>query len=273
MVDVIHGLVGAIDPDIRLEAAQAVTGLDDPAPEAVALASKQLLAAAVKPIADNPKLREELVAIRQAHDQFIDEISVDVVLSAEYSLEATEKARHTVQSWEQFIRDHRNDITALQILYSQPYGSKDLNFREIKELAQAIERPPHNWTPDRLWDAYGAVQADKVRGTGQRLLTDLVSLVRHALDPDGELVPFPEIVAERYTAWLEEQAAVGRTYSDEQRVWLDRIRDHVAASLRITPEDFDYAPFNQHGGLGGAYAALGDELDSVLAELNEALVS
>src|SRR5664280_2732265 len=71
MADVIHGLVGAIDPDIRLEAAQAVTGLDDPAPEAVALASKQLLAAAVKPIADNPKLREELVAIRQAHDQFI----------------------------------------------------------------------------------------------------------------------------------------------------------------------------------------------------------
>jgi type I restriction enzyme R subunit len=266
-------LVGAIDPDIRLEATQAATGLDDPGPEALALVSKQLLAAAVKPIADNPKLREELVAIRQAHDQFIDEISVDVVLSAEYSLEATEKARHTVESWEQFIRDHRDDITALQILYNQPYGSKDLNFREIKELAQAIERPPHNWTPDRLWDAYGAVQTDKVRGTGQRLLTDLVSLVRHALDPDGELVPFPETVAERYTAWLEEQAAVGRTYTDEQRAWLDRIRDHIAASLRITPEDFDYAPFNQHGGLGGAYVALGDELDAVLDELNEALVS
>ena len=100
----------------------------------------------------------------------------------------------------------------------------------------------------------------QVRGTGQRLLTDLVSLVRHALDPDGELVPFPEIVAERYSAWLEEQAAVGRMFTDEQRVWLDRIRDHIAASLRITPEDFDYAPFNQHGGLGAAYEALGDDL-------------
>ena len=273
MVDLIHGLVAAIDPDVRLEAAQAATGLDDPGPEAVALASKQLLGAAVKPIADNPKLREELVAVRQAHDQFIDEISVDVVLSAEYSLEATEKARHTIESWEQFIRDHRDDITALQILYNQPYGSKDLNFREIKELAQAIERPPNLWTPDRLWDAYGAVQADKVRGTGQRLLTDLVSLVRHALDPDGELVPFPEIVAERYTAWLEEQAAVGRVFTNEQRAWLDRIRDHIAASLRITPEDFDYAPFNQHGGLGAAYEALGDDLNLVLDELNEVLVS
>jgi type I restriction enzyme R subunit len=271
--DMIHGLVDAIDPDVRLEAAQAATGLDDPGPEAVALATKQLLSAAVKPIADNPNLREELVAIRQAHDQFIDEISVDVVLSAEYSIEATESARHTVESWQQFIRDHRDDITALQILYNQPYGSKDLNFREIKELAQAIERPPHNWTPDRLWDAYGAVQADKVRGTGQRLLTDLVSLVRHALDPDGELVPFPEIVAERYSTWLEEQAAVGRVFTDDQRAWLDRIRDHIAASLQITPEDFEYAPFNQHGGLGAAYAALGDDLDGVLTELNEVLVS
>ena len=145
--------------------------------------------------------------------------------------------------------------------------------RPIKELAQAIERPPHNWTPDRLWNAYEAVQADKVRGTGQRLLTDLVSLVRHALDPEGELVPFPEVVAERYTAWIEEQAAVGRTFTGQQRVWPDRIRDHIAASLRITPEDFDYAPFNQHGGLGAAYVALGDELDAVLNELNVALVS
>jgi type I restriction enzyme R subunit len=56
-------------------------------------------------------------------------------------------------------------------------------------------------------------------------------------------------------------------------VWLDRIRDHIAASLRITPEDFDFAPFNQHGGLGAAYAALGDDLESVLAELNGVLVS
>jgi type I restriction enzyme R subunit len=271
--DLVHALVSAIDPDVRLEAAHTATGLDDPTPDAVAAAAKQLVAAALKPIADNPDLRDELVSIRQAHDQFIDEISVDVVLSAEYSLEATEKARHTVESWEQFIRDHRDDITALQILYNQPYGSKDLNFKEIKELAQAIQRPPHNWTPDRLWDAYGAVQADRVRGTGQRLLTDLVSLVRHALDPDGELVPFPEIVAERYTGWIEEQATVGRIFTDEQRTWLERIRDHIAASLRITPEDFDYAPFNQHGGLGGAYEALGDELDTVLSQLNEALVS
>jgi hypothetical protein len=51
------------------------------------------------------------------------------------------------------------------------------------------------------------------------------------------------------------------------------IRDHIAASLRITPEDFDYAPFNQHGGLGAAYVALGDELGEVLNELNEVLVS
>jgi len=232
-----------------------------------------LLTIAVEPLADNPDLRHELVSIRQAHDQFIDEISVDVVLSAEYSAEATEKARHTVNSWEQFIRDNRDDITALQILYNQPYGSRDLNFKDIKDLAQAIHRPPNSWTADRLWSAYGAIQADRVRGNGPRLLTDLVSLVRHGLDPDGELVPFPEIVAERYTAWLNGHAAVGRVFTEEQRAWLDRIRDHIAASLRITPDDFDYAPFNQHGGLGAAHQVLGDELDEILKELNEALAS
>ena len=92
IIRVIHGLVAAIDPDVRLEAAQAATGQDEPGPEAIAQVARQLLAFAVKPLADNPDLRQELVSIRQAHDQFIDEISVDVVLSAEYSAEATEKS-------------------------------------------------------------------------------------------------------------------------------------------------------------------------------------
>ena len=34
LLNVIHGLVTAIDPDIRLEAAQAATGQDEPSPEA-----------------------------------------------------------------------------------------------------------------------------------------------------------------------------------------------------------------------------------------------
>ena len=46
-----------------------------------------------------------------------------------------------VQSFEQFIKEHKNEITALQILYSRPYRQR-LTLKEIDELAKAIERPP-----------------------------------------------------------------------------------------------------------------------------------
>jgi hypothetical protein len=42
-----------------------------------------------------------------------------------------------------------------------------------------------------------------VRGVNERrVLADLVSLVRHALQLDEDLTPYPERVAARYHEWL-----------------------------------------------------------------------
>lgn len=67
--------------------------------------------------------------------------------------------------------------------------------------------------------------------------------------------------------------AAGREFTPEQFRWLDEIADHVAASLAISPDDFAFTPFAQQGGLGKAYELFGDELDSLLDELNEALAA
>jgi type I restriction enzyme R subunit len=112
-----------------------------------------------------------------------------------------------------------------------------------------------------------------VRGSGGRVLTDMVSLVRFALEQDDELVPYPELVDERFKAWLLAQENAGRTFTPAQLAWLERIRDHVAASLAISAEDFDYTPFVEHGGIGKAYELFGDELTPLLDELNEALAA
>jgi type I restriction enzyme, R subunit len=49
------------------------------------------------------------------------------------------------------------------------------------------------------------------------------------------------------------------------------VRDHIAASLSIEPEDFDFEPFAQQGGLVGAHRAFGGELQGLLDELNARL--
>jgi type I restriction enzyme R subunit len=170
---------------------------DEPLPEMIAKAGEKLLNDAAKLLADNPDLRKKLVEIKQSYEQTIDTVSRDQLLEAGYSGQAKERAQSLVQSFEEFIREHKDDITALQILYSRPYPQR-LTFKQVKELAQAIERPPHGWTPALLWRAYETLDQSKVRGSGQRVLTDIVSLVRYALHQEGELRPFGEHVRERF---------------------------------------------------------------------------
>ncbi len=83
---------------------------------------------------------------------------------------------------------------------------------ELQALADAIRKPPHHLSEDRLWQAYAAIEKDKVRGVGARhILTDLVSLVRFALDQDNELVPFAERVDTNFKAWLAQQSQCRQT--------------------------------------------------------------
>jgi type I restriction enzyme R subunit len=112
-----------------------------------------------------------------------------------------------------------------------------------------------------------------VRGGGQRIVTDLVSLVRFALEQDNELVPYTETVNERFAGWLAQQEQQGRTFTPEQLEWLERIRDVIGSSLTVTVDDLDDAPFAERGGLGGAYALFASELEPLLDELNQELVA
>ena len=264
-------IVEALDPDVQLEAAKKATGADEPSPEQIKQAATKLIQEAAQPIAANPNLRNRLVEIRRSYEQTIDTVSKDQLLSAGHDPAAKQKAQSIVQSFEQFIRENKNEITALQILYSRPYRQR-LTLKQIDELAKAIERPPRAWTADRLWQAYQALDRSKVRGSGQRVLADLVSLVRFAMHEQSDLHPFRDDVHKNFARWMAQQESNGRKFTAEQRQWLEAIRDHVAASLTIESEDFEYEPFVQRGGLGKAYQVFGKDLEPILKELNEVLV-
>lgn len=198
------GLVDALDPDMQVEAARAATGAAEPSAEQIAQVATKLLDEAAKPIATNPKLRQLLIEVKKSYEQTIDTVTKDELLSAGLDAAAREKAQSMVRSFEEFIEQHKDEITALQILYSRPYKQR-LTFKEIKELAETIERPPRAWTPERLWHAYEALDRSKVRGSGGRVLTDIVSLVRFAIHQQDELHPFEDDVNARFARWMAQQ--------------------------------------------------------------------
>ena len=269
--DIAHDLILASDPDRAYEAAEAAAG-GTPTDDQVAAARKQLIDAAVAPLATNPALRTRIVEVRRSYDQIIDSVSLDEVVEAGFSVDATARAKQTIGDWKKFIEDNHDELAALEILYDRPAG-KRLTFAEIRELANAIGRPPHRWTPEVIWKAYEVLDKSKVRGSGGHILTDLVSLVRFTLEQENELVPWTETVNERFLGWLSAQEQGGHTFTDVQLTWLELIRDQIAGSLTISRDDLMQPPFSQHGGLGRARKEFGDDLDTVLGDLTAALVA
>ena len=270
--DLVGQITGALDPDRQHTEAAAEAGTDDPTPEQVKATAKRLITEAVQPIAGNAQLREKLIDVRRSYEQVMDTASKDKVISGEYSKDAADRARAQTESFRQFIEDHKDEITALQVLYSQPYGG-GLTYTDIKELARAIGRPPHRWTTEALWQAYETLDASKVRGSGHRVSTDLVSLVRHTLGHTDELIAYPDLVNERFEAWLRQQQTLGPHITDEQTAYLHLIKEHIAASLTVAPADLQNPPFSTHGGLGKARQLFGNDLNPLLEELTLALAA
>jgi type I restriction enzyme R subunit len=270
---IINGLLGAVDPDQQIERAKAQFQTQTPTQQQVQQAAVQLADDACTPF-DNPQLRKLLDDLKTQREQIIDTVSQDQLLSAGFDTSAREKAQTLVQSFQQFIEQNKDEITALQIIYNQPYGQRQVTYEQIRQLADAIARPPHNLTTERLWQAYEQLETSKVRGAGpQQLLTNVISLVRFALGETDVLEPFPEMVNRRFQQWLEEQQQAGREFTPEQREWLVMIKDHIATSLSIEVDDFDYNPFYDRGGELKAVQLFGRELNSILIELNAVLAA
>jgi len=226
---------------------------------------------ACKPF-DNPNLRNTLIEIKRRNEQIIDAVSKDNLISSGFDAKAAEKAQSTVESFKEFIEKNKDELTALQIIYSKPYGERHITYEQIKQLAEAIEKPPYHLTPDLVWQAYEKLEKSRVRGEGpQKQLTNIISLVRFAMGESQVLQPFTETVDERFQTWLREQERVGQQFTPDQMEWLEMIKKHIYTSLRVDMDDLEMAPFFERGGPVKAYKLFGQRLGGIMEELNEAL--
>ncbi|MGH8115368.1 MAG: type I restriction-modification enzyme R subunit C-terminal domain-containing protein, partial [Rhodanobacteraceae bacterium] len=267
-------LLRANDPDA---VAERVGGEAGAAAEAIPAeqfdaARQQLIDAACAPF-DQPALRQTLETLKRETEQALDIYTPDEVLSAGFDAAARAKAAGLVQAFRDYLAQHQSEIDALQILYSRPYPQR-LTEAMLKDLEKKLRDRHATWTEDRIWDAFAVTAPEKVKGRTQAgRFADLVSLVRFALQQQPVLAPFADSVAERFEQWLKAKTGAGIAFTAEQRAWLELIRDHIATSLNIEPDDFDYSPFRQRGGLGKVHQLFGEQLPGLLDELNEALAA
>jgi len=212
----INNLLNSTDPDKIEEKAKEIFKTDEPSQEQINKAKQKLMDEACAPF-EKPELRNLLIEIKKRNEQIIDTISQDRVIFAGFDEQAKEKAKGIIDTFKNFIKDHKNELTALQLIYSKPYGKRHITYHEIKQLAEAIKKPPYNLTPELLWQAYEQLEQSKVKKAGpQRLLTDIISILRFTIGKENELVPFAQIVNERFEKWIKQQEQQGKKFTSEQ---------------------------------------------------------
>lgn len=221
---------------------------------------------------DDAEVRNLIKAIKKKTDIVIDEGTLDVLRVAEYDKGQAEKR---TMSFKAFIETHKNELLALQILYSQPYPKRRLTYASIRDLAAKLADPPHHLTTADVWQAYKRLNASLVRGApSDKVLTDVISLVRFATAQAEVLEPYAARVEQRFNLWIGRQIRAGKVFGDEQMAWLKAIKDYLAANVEIAPADLMHdQPFSDWGGVVVARKLFGMELNGMLNELSEVLAA
>jgi type I restriction enzyme R subunit len=273
---VVKELLNAYDPDTvqSLESGVRSRMLNE-APAKVEAAiekEKQQLVEQAVAVFHNPDLRNYIVDVRKKYDQTIDVINIDEITNKGWVKDQEAAAALTISNFTAWIEAHKDEITALQIFYDQPYRRRELTYKMIKDLYEKIKTEQPLIAPSHVWRAYE--QLKEANGSPKNELIALVSLIRRVSGVDSTLNGYDKTVDKNFQAWVfKKQAGTTTKFTEEQMKWLRMIKDYVANSFHVEKEDFELDPFNKNGGLGKMWQLFGEKTDEIISELNEVLAA
>jgi type I restriction enzyme R subunit len=273
---VVKELLNAYDPDIVESMESRVRSqMANEAPARIEAAieqeKKQIIENAVA-IFHNPDLRNYIVDVRKKYDQVIDTINMDEVTNIGWVNDQEKAAALTISNFTAWIEAHKEEITALQLFYSQPYRRRELTYKMIKELYEKLKTEQPMLAPSHVWRAYE--QLRQTNGSAKNELIALVSLIRKVSGIDSSLTGYDKTVDRNFQAWVfKKQAGTTTKFNEEQMQWLRMIKDYVASSFHVEKDDFELDPFNKIGGLGKMWQLFGDKTEEIINELNEVLAA
>ncbi|MDP4207276.1 MAG: type I restriction-modification enzyme R subunit C-terminal domain-containing protein [Bacteroidota bacterium] len=219
------------------------------------------------------ELNEYIEKVRKAHSQVIDHINPDKLLNVGWDKQNSEKAETLIQDFATWIDSNKDEITALQIFYGQPFRRRELTYKMIKDVYEKLKTDKPLLAPLHIWRAYEQLGQTN-NGSPKNELIALVSLIRKISGIDTALTPYDKIVDKNFQDWVwKRHSGAGQKFSEEQMEWLRMMKDYVANSFHIDRDDFDLSPFNANGGLTKMWALFGEQTDEIINELNEALAA
>jgi len=238
---------------------------------------KQRCKTAAFPIND-PKVRHFLMTIRNSNDQTIDP-ALDRIIpeGTGFGEDVAENKELIRKTFREFIDQNRDEITALSIIYNEDYKNRKLTFALIEELHEKMQRYNSRLNLSALCAAYEPKDKKSILSK----LVDIIQIVRYEWKQIDHVTPFAEMVKERYNDWLwdrntnkaGQRGADNKPFTEEQKLWLDKICEHIQTNASIDAEALQQAPFNAMGGTAKYFKLFGAQWKEILNELNSKLVA
>jgi type I restriction enzyme, R subunit len=181
-----------------------------------------------------------------------DEVSSEAMIHAGADYQ---KPEDYLDSFARFVNENPEHIEAITVLLERPKEWRTDLLEDLrKKLAQS------NYTEKELRTAHRLVH--------HKALADIISMIKHAA---GQEPLFD--VSERVERAVQ-RVCEGKTFSEDQRKWIEYIAQHLSANLSIGLDDFDMFPvFEQRGGLRKARKVFENELETLITDFNAAMAA
>ncbi len=179
----------------------------------------------VSPIANHAEVRKYILILAAG---FVNTLmpGEDTLISKGFSVE---EAQSTTEAFEQYCRDHSDDIEALRILYNNE--GTPITYQMLKDLELKLTMTSIRFAPRVLWNMYATLYGDKVRRTTKKeeteALTNIIQLVRFAYHQTERLESAYPTARSMFNLWY------GRKQMDitpKQKDLISKIVEYIAAN-------------------------------------------
>jgi len=184
---------------------------------------KSLVAA----LANNPDAREALLTIYKGTVLRLIP-GEDELISKGFSLE---EAKATSDAFETYVKEHKDEIEALRIIYNN--DGAPITYSMLEDLKRKLLDANIKFNPSLLWNTYSLLYPNNVtkfssENKNERdSLTNIIQLVRFAYKHISRLDTLHSTANQFFNLWC---GHVWRNISDEQRELLKQVVNYIVAN-------------------------------------------
>ena len=171
----------------------------------------------------NIKAREKLLEMQRGYYTYTPDKEDEVI----YKGFSKESARSLIETFEKYIKDNKDSIEALRIIYNSE--NTLITYSMLSDLKDKLASANSLFTPFHLWSNYKILDEDGVvedfdKKQNVNALTNLIQLVRFAYGRTAELSSLFTGYLQRFNLYCGQ---VQRTLTDEQKEIMRQIAVYV----------------------------------------------